>query len=327
MPAELWRRVAQVGKETVAGTPVVATRRMYVRDLNMNNGRPTNFKRFDVRRRDNQLAATQGPDQPEGSGTVDVSADELMEWLETAFGAPTTTTPGGATTARQHVYKPSTTVPTMTVEFDDAANVNRMSGVRVNTLEFSGDASGEMSVAVGLFGQGFTDSFGSLAALTDRVPTFLDAWQTTFAVAALGGTPAVVADTLISWRVNVNNALSRVYTANNTQSATAINFGELDVSGNISLLASSAGAAAEMAAWAANTPRLLQIEHLGPANGIETGHRRTVRITVPVAFEAPDRGQESQGSRAYQLPFRYLYGAAEGYGIQVTLINSRTASF
>lgn len=329
MPGELWRQIAQVGLESTPGTPVVATRKMYLRDLTFSNDREQRLKRFWVGRRDNQLAATQGPDVVAGSATCDVSADELMEWAQLCFGAPTTTTPGGATLGRQHVYKPSTNPSAGTIEYMDGSQNQRAAGVRVDTMEIAGSVDGDLTCSLGFFGQGLTDAFGSLASLADRTPTYMDGWQTNLYVDGFAGTPGTTAVTgaLVNWRVNIANQMSRLYTAANTQVATGVNFGELMVEGHVTLLASAAAGIAELANWSANTSRMIRLEFLGPANSIETGQRHTVRIDVPANYAPPDRGAEAQGSRVYQLNFNYLYQSTLAAGVVFTLINARTAAF
>lgn len=329
MAGELWNRVAQLGKEVTPGTAVAATRKVYLIDPSVANARESRQHRFATGSRSNVLAVTQGPDVIGGSAQLVLSADELLEWLLIGIkGGVTPTTPGGATLARLWTFVPSTTLETATLRYNDGVAAYIAAGVQVNQFTFEGSVEGDNMVSLDLFGR--SRVAGALTgALSDRTPTFLQGWQTNVYIDALGGTPGttLVSNAVLNWQVAINNNLDRKFFAGNTQQAGGIVFGDFEVSAQLTFEASAAIAATELANWEANTPRLVRLEFLDVANGIETGFRRFVTIDLPGHWSEPDLAGEDKGTRTYQFNLMQRYDNTNAFDVQIRLQNARTAAW
>ncbi len=331
----LWSQALQIGKEVTPGTPVAATRKAYSTDISMTKTQEPRVHRFPNGTRFNVLQVTKGPTEAGGSVAFPMSASEILEWLSiTVQATPAATTPGGATIAKLYTFKPGNTAPdSMTIERDDGAgitnNFQQVTGVRGDQLTIAGSAVGENTATFTLFGQDLSDVLAGLtAALPDRTPSILEGWQTNWYATTLGGTPGaggVLSGSLLEWNVQMGNALSRQYTAQNTQAANSVNFGLGDITGSFKLAGQSATTRTKLAEWASDTAQLLRLEFLGPANGIETGHREFVTIDLPGKFTSPDRNQEDAGNRAVSLPFQYVYDPTNAFALQIRCQCNRSA--
>lgn len=284
MPGELFREVVQIGKEVTAGTAVAATRKLYLSDVSFTRQRDKRVHAFATGTRDNVRASTLGPVQAGGSVKTPVSAEELLELLLiTIQGGVTPTTPAGATNARLWTFKPSNTLDSATFERNDGANLQRLLGARGNQLTIAGSVGGANEATVALFATDRQDNWaGPLTSLTDRVPTFLEGWQTRLWIDPLGSTPGgiLIPNALINWEVRFGGNLGRKYTANNTLAATSVTLGMLDITATLMLEASAAQALTELANWDANTGRVVRLEFLGPVGGIEAGANEAQTITI-----------------------------------------------
>lgn len=326
----LWQEVCQIAKETVAGTPLPATRKVYLEDVSFSKTRPNQIHKFATGTRDNVRAVTQGVTAAGGSVKIQMSADEILEWLNITFGPAVITTPGGATLTRLHTYKPSLTLDSATIERNDGERVHRLVGVRGNGMSIDGSVDGDNTATFDLFANDRDDTFGTLTgSLTDRNPTFMSGWRTNVYMNNLGAAAAttVITDILTDWSIKFAGNLGRVYAAGNTQAAIATVPGELDISADLTFLAASAQMAAELTAWGAGTGRLLRFEFIDTSAFIEGTLRRFVTVDIPGYWDSPDFNKESQGVRAYGYPLNYVYDATVGAGIVVRAQCPRTAPF
>lgn len=272
----------QWGRETTPGSAVAATRKMYFQDPSLSITRDPRVHRFMTGTRDNVRAYTNGPIQAAGAVQLPLSADEILELLLISVqGGVTPTTPVGATNARLWTFKPAGSLDSATAEWDDGARVWQGAGIRGNQLQIQGANDAENSVSLDLFGTNVVA--GSLTgALSERVPTFMEGWQTRFYVDPFTGTPGTtpVPGILRNWQVSNNNNLDRVYAANNTLGANRVTSGELDLTGSFTFDAYPGQALTEFNNWAAGTKRLIRLEFLGPADEIEAGANEAQTITV-----------------------------------------------
>lgn len=325
----LWQEVAQIGKETVLGTGVPATRKMYFETLSITKDRANRPHRFKTGTRDNQRAVTQGPTQAGGALSLPIHADELLEMLLISVkGAVTPTTPGGATLTRRWVFSPSTALDSITLERNDGSRVHRGLGVRGGKITFAGSVDGDNMCSVDLFATDRDDTFSTLTgSLTDRNPAFLEGWQTLFFIDALGATPGTTqfTDVLVDWSIPLDNGMSRIYAAGNTQAAIATIPGELDLKPVFTFLAESAASATFITNWGAGTPKLLRIEFRGAT--IESTFFKSVKIDIPGYWDSPDFNKESQNVRAYGAPMDYIYDSTLGAGIVITCDTTRTTAY
>lgn len=280
---QLWSGKTQIGKETTAGTGVAATRVFYPRELSLMRDREFRTHRSQTGTRDNLRQVTLGPITAGGSLSQAMSADESLElFLITLQGGVTPSTPSGATLARLWEFKPSTSLDSATIEWDDGARVWEGYGMRGNTLSIEGEVMGENVISVELFGTDVAENGSLTGALSERVPTFLEGWQTnlycdTFG-AAFGQT--WIPSALRNWTINFNGNLSRFYTAGNTLQAARIPTGELDITASLTVDAAGAFGVAEYSNWSAQTKRGVRLEFVGPAAEIEAGANEAQTITI-----------------------------------------------
>ena len=281
IPAELWRRQVQLGREVSYGVPVAATRKAYLTDPTFTREVTAEEVRFATGTRDNVRAIVYGPVEAGGSVSMPISPDELLEWLLCGIrGSVTPTTPSGAVNARRWYFTPGTSLDSMTIE-ESAGDVWRIPGVYVNEFTFAGNVREALqNVTMTLFGKDKTTLGSITAALADRTPNFAQGWQTRVFLDAFGGTPQTLQKSfaVTDYSVTIGNGLDRVYTADNTQSAATVSIGELTVTAMIRVLATSALATAEFANWVAGTSRLLTLS-IGNNDVIDVGTNEVQTLT------------------------------------------------
>lgn len=276
---EVWRRQLQIGLETTYGVAVAATRIIYARDITITRERPPRLHEFDTGTRERIRAHTLQSIESGGGLTLDVSADEGLEWFALGFGAPTISTPAGGTLARQHLFTPLSTVPSATLEWQDGAKIWKATGVRVSKITISGSANGPNEMKVELFCKDLTTLSALTGALTARTPTFIEGWETRAFIDAFAGTPGTtqVGNTVLSWEVVFDFMLQRKYTADNTLAMARAILGPVAVTATFKLEAISATTTTEYAAWDAETNRLVRLDfgnneqlEASPTNEVQT---------------------------------------------------------
>jgi hypothetical protein len=309
---------------------VAATRVAYLETVSLNKKRSNRTHRFKTGRRDNQMAVTQGPTMVEGQVKLPAHPNEWLEWLAITFGDGAITTPGGGTLSRTHTYKPTASLTSMTLERNDGSRVYRGLGIRGAGLSIDGSVDGDNSGTFDLYGNDVDTAFTTLtAALPARNPPFLEGWQCKFFLDALGGTPGTtqISDLLADWSIKLNNNMTRIYAAGNTQAAIGTVPGELDLSSDLTFLAESTAAATELTNWNAGTPKLLRLEFIGPV-AIEAAIFPTIRIDIPGYWGDVDRNKEAFGAvRAYGFPLDYVYDSTLASGIVIACTCNRLTAF
>ena len=331
MAGETWRQIVESGVETVWGNPVAGSRKLYplLDGFSLTNEREGRPKRMAVASRANVRGFTSGPDQVGGSMRFDMSPEELVEpCLITLQGAVTPTIPVGGTLARLWTFTPGgTSLDSATFRYNDGANVFIVAGMYGQSLVLEGSAAGESTATTELFGKSLAS--GALTGgLADRTPEYLEGWQANLYVDTFAGTPgttAVVA--LTAWTVTLGNNLTRKYYADNDKAANKIPIGVLDATAQLTFEASEAATLTEFNNWNSDTPRLVRLEFLGPANGIETGQRRFLTVDMPGNWSAPALSNEGEGTREYQFTLQARYEPTLGAMARVRLQNTRTAAW
>lgn len=309
MAGELWNSEVRIGRETTYGTaPGSLTRKLYLRDPVFTRERTPRPQRFATGTRDNQRAHTLGPVMAGGRASMAVSGDELIEFLLLGMSnAPVITSPSGG--GSLWTFKPGTTFDSATLEMHDGARWEREVGVRVNTMRFSGSAQQENAVTVDLFGSDLNLIGPSTFSGSDRVPTFIEGWETTLATDLFGSTTfaSLTAGTLISWDITFNNNLGRKYTADNANKASGVVLGVLDISATLVYEAAASAAAVEFANWDAQTKREVRLTFGKNALIPTTTNQYFVDITLPGAWSAVNLGGNDAGTRTYELGLNYVY--------------------
>src|SRR5262245_56593032 len=331
MPGEVWRSQVEAGVETTWGVAVAGSRQLYplLEGFALTNEREGRPKRMAVNSRANVRGFTSGPDLVGGTARVDMSPEELIEWLLiTLQGAVTPSTPGGATLARLWTFTPGgTTLDSATFRYNDGAQAFIAAGMYGQSITFAGSADGEYTATVELFGKSLAT--GALTGgLAQRTPEFLEGWQAQLYIDAFGGTPGttlVVA--LTDWNVVLGNNLTRKYYADHDRAANKIPIGVLDATAELTFEASEAASLTEFTNWNNDVARLVRLEFLGPTNGIETGQRRFLTIDLPGNWMSPQLSGEGEGTREYTFTLQAKYDSVNGFMARVRAQNARTAAW
>lgn len=332
MAGELWRSTFQFGKEVTPGTSVAATRKMYFRREGsmLSTPREARVHRFMTASRSTARKVTRGPKAPGGGLVLPLSSSEIIELLLLGVqGGVTPTTPAMATNTRLWTFKPSTAdLDSATIEWRDGPRDWEGAGYRVNTLTMAGSVGGEITVTADLFGVNLVAA-AITGALSDRVPDFIEGWQSKLYVDAFGGAAGttVVAGTLMNWTVTINNNLDRSYTADNTLAANEVHSGEIDVTAQMTFKASAAAALTAFNDLEAGTEKLVRLEHQDETGFIETTFRRFVTVDLPGQWTAIDLSQSEGPIRTYQLDYQAYYDPTNAYDVQIRAQNNRTSAY
>lgn len=327
MAGELWRSIAQVGKEVTPGTFVAATRKMYLENPSFTSTRDAQPRDYATGTRDSIRAITSGPQAVGGQVVLPMSADELTEiMLGTIVGGVTPTVV--LTTGQKWVFKPGSTLPdSQSWEWDDGARPWRVAGVRFNTLQIAGNVAGENMVTATPFGISMVQ--GAATSLTDRVPTLMQGWEAKVYIDAHAGTPGATLTVGygINWSWSYSNNMERKFYADNVNQTGAVIIGKMSLNGTFTFEAEKALALTEYNNWTAMTKRLMRFE-FGNNDTIPGGTaKRTVQIDIPMAYTAIDFAGTDRGTRVYQGTCQYVYDPTNAYGLSITLTNSRATAY
>jgi hypothetical protein len=326
MAGELWRSTHQIGKETTPGTAVAATRKMYfTEDSTFKRERSARPKRFSSASRQSVRAMTLGPTEVGGNLVMPLSASEIIEaLLMTIRGG---VTPTGAGDAKLWTFTPGETLDPVTMQWHDGARAWHVAGCYGNKLRIAGNVRDETTVTVEPFALSMVP--GALtSALVDRVPDFIEGWETKLYIDSFGGTArsTAIATTLINWDVEIDNQLARKYFADNTLNAAAITVGEIAVKAKFLVEAASSQATTELSNFDGVTRRLVGLE-FGQNEVISGSDKKFVTVDIPGAWEAVDLGQKDENTRAYELSLQYLYDPTNAYGLQIRAQNARSTAY
>lgn len=326
MAGELWRQYWQLGKETTPNTTVAATRRMYFGDKSvMKRERPPRPKRFSTGTRQSVRAFTLGMTEVGGSWEMPLSASEIIEWLLMSIAGGVTPTDNDPVFL--WVFTPGNSLESATAEWYDGARGWDCGGVLINKLTFEGSVDGENMVKAEPFGMSM-ETATPTGSLTERVPDFIEGWETALFVDSFGGTPGStqVDGTLINWSVELDNMLERKAFAQNTNNYLALPMGEIGVKAKLTFEAAPSGTATEFANWDAATKRLVRLM-FGNNEVISGSDKKFVSVDIPGAWDAVDISGSDKGTRTYELGLQYIYDPTNAFGLQIRAQNARSAAW
>ena len=325
MAGELYNQVWEIGNEVTAGTPVARTRKMYFdgssKLARKHDGRP---RKFATGTRDNTRAFTLGPQMVEGTISLPLSSDEILEPLLMTIDG--TVTPTGAT-EKIWTFKPGNTLDFCSIGWNDGARPWLASGVYGSKLKISGNVKDQTTVSMDVIGLTMTQT-ALTGGFADRTPRFIEGWETKLFVDAFGGTAGTtqVTGTLINWDIEIDNQLARKFYAANTNATSAVTVGELVVTAKLVFEASSATSLTEFSNWIAGTKRLVRIDFGN--NELITGiHYHQVTVDIPGAWDAVDLGGTDENTRTYELSLQYVYDTTNSYGLQIRAKNTRATAY
>lgn len=327
MAGELWLASAALGVESVYGTAVAATRRVYWRDPVLTRERTYHEKRYATGRRANVMNAKLGAVVAGGRFVQEVSADEMVETLLLGVqGGRTPTNLGSG--AYQWDFAPGNgPLDSATLEGNDGANDWQEYGVYINQIRLAGTpGDGENLLTNDLFGKERV-LLGTPADPAQRTPSSIEGWETAVYIDGFGayGT-TLIEHAVTSWDLTFNNNLGRKYFADNTLETGKVTVGQVDVTLEVGFEASTAIADAEYANWDAATKRSIQFV-FGGNELIGGSYYKTVKLTVHGAWAAMDTGQSGAGTREYRARLTGVFEPTLGDVIQWQLINDRATAW
>lgn len=331
MSGEQYLQIFQAGKEVTEGTPVAATRRLYVTGT-ITRDRAIHIIDASTGTRDQTVDAKSRAVTAGGSLTIPISADELLEFL--LCGVRGGVTPVVVLGASTWTFVPGA-LDSMTLEYFDGYRAWQENGVKVNSLRIAGGVTADNTVTIDLFardavyvGQSGVTFAAMTPSLAERVPDFLEGWEAALYIDAFGGTPGttLVSDTLISWDFTIANNLGRKYYGNNTTATGKVVTGNINITGQVTFEANAA-AMAEYANREGATKRLVRLQ-FGNNKGVGTGTaKKTVNLDLPGAWTTVDITPEDQGTKVYRYNFNYVRDPTNAFPVQIQCINARATAF
>ncbi len=334
MAGEIWRSQFQAAVETTYGSAITtATRRMYyTTDSHFTRVRAPRMHKFATATRDNSRAFTQGPVEVAGDLKQPLSASEIIELLLMGVdGTVTATQPdaGPNPTVYLWTFKPGTSFKSGSIQWQDGANAWQASGVMVNTLKIAGNANGPNEVTAGIFGKDLVA--GSMTgSLAERLPDFVEGWETKLWVDALGATPGTtqLSGLLVNWDVNLGNNLGRKYFAANSNTLGAVAIGELLADATLTFEASNEDGIDAFEDWDGTVGKLVRLDF---GNNVIIGAggtlKKFVTIDLPGYWSAIDLGQVDAMTRVYQLKLEAVYDVTNTFMAQIRCQNLRATAW
>lgn len=327
MSGELWRSVFQIGKETTPGTGVAATRKLYATtdDSRLTRERTPRPRRFSTSTRDNVRAFTLGPIEGSGMVKMPLSSAEILEFL--LMGVAGGVTPTGAGVAKLWTFTPGDSLDSATLEWYDGARGWESTGTYTNKWKISGSVTDENMFEAELFNLG-VEKETVTPSLPDRLPNYIEGWETKLFVDAFGATPGTtqVPGTLINWEVEFDNQMTRKYFAENSQNAGKIPIGELEVKAKLTFEADTSAANTEFDNWDGATKRIVRLD-FGNNVLIDGSDYEFVTVDIPGAWDAFDLGGSDEGTRTYELGLQYVYDPTNAFGLQVRAQSDRATAW
>lgn len=195
-----------VAPESVFGTFVTPTRAYPVLKASHTVGREYIDKRYTASGRalNNRY---QGKKAPSGSIEMDLWPDYMGRFLRAAGFEVTTTTPGGATTARQHAFLLGTTMqlPSLSAQIKrSAAIATNLRGLVIDKITIKAVAGETVSFMVDFLAKdeapagGTWDADGSASEAVIANPTYIGATLVPYrffnAALVIGGTPSILSN-------------------------------------------------------------------------------------------------------------------------------------
>lgn len=324
---ELWRRRGQIGKETVAGTPVAATRVIYPTDIGLTSDVEMNIPAVMTGQRYTNVDARPRATQVSGSYAAALSFADIVEMLLIGLNGGVTPTTVG-TTGKQWAFTPGLTLDSATVEYFDGARNWQAAGVRANTLGIDWDANGDAAVTADLFGTAFAQVAAS-TGLAERIPEMVGGWESKLYLDAFGAAPGTtnIATTMLSGSFSMGNNLGRKYFSDNTRNAGRIISGNLEATMTVLMEGVSPTALAEYTNRNAGVKRLVRVE-LGNNDVIGAGPaKKLIWIDFPCIASGVDLGQDDESTRAYEMTYTYIYDPTNAFPFRITVINDRATAW
>jgi hypothetical protein len=325
----------RVGVETVYGTAVVPTRRLYLAPGGgLTPGGTAVVNPVVTGDRAQDVSGRPGATAPAGTYSLPVATDTILEWLSLGLNdTPSVTTPGGGTTTRLHTYTgPGTALKSGTLQWHDGARPWQQTGVYADTGAIAIAANGQATLSGSLFGKAHTQT-ALTGAPTAYTPIPHAGWEWKFYVDPVAGsdnygtTLIAAADSLTQAQIPLfNNALGRLYTGANTRDMQQAVINPFQAAGSVTFRAAGARALTEYNDFVAGTYKRLKFA-FGDNIILEGVLTAYVAVDIQVMWTEFNLINEEGGVRTYVASFRYIKDQTNAFAIRVRAQNSRAAVF
>jgi hypothetical protein len=234
------------------------------------------------------------------------------------------------TGANVWTFKPSSTLDSLTLEWMDGYRAWQLFGTYFDTLKiaFNATATGDSVVNVTAFGKDRVDMGSITGALTSRTPVWIEGWESAVYIDAMGAAPGVTPFAkAIMGEVTLTNHLGRKYVATNSQATSFVTFGELDVTGSITM-EGDASSVPEYNNWDLSVPRLFRwvLGNNGAALGAST-LKRKIMLDIPAYYTVADLSGQDANTQILKASFNYSYDVANAFSFAATVVNNRSTAY
>lgn len=320
---EVALRRLQAALETVRGTDLAATRRVYAtghmeKDIELLS--PAEDRGTFISNYRSTLGVVTAALPLEGG----VSYEDLAWWLQLALKGGVTGTLR-AVTAYDYIFVPTPSTDDLksaTFEWGDDTQAFQSNYCMVDTLEISGALNSYWTFSVGLIGNDMLPTTFT-GALADRTVEDVNTYLTKLAIGAAGAVPsAYMTGRFIGFKLTINNKLSRKYFADGVSPALGgMGRGKREFTLELTF-EGNAATITERGVWEAGTSRVARITAEGSAIAGSTGPvKRTVDIVFPGKWQAYAVGERDTNT-IFTAMLRNEYDATLAYDLSATVTNA-----
>lgn len=323
--------LAQAGVESVRGTPVAATRKVYARIAPSYDRPVATFQdtsgTFEARRR-----VMYGRQRVGFSATDIATYEDLAWWLGLAMRGGVSPVAGTGTPIPQtRTYTPSLSVDDLaaiTLEFNEAGNPYESSQVMVNSWTLRGDTDsddeGAWMFEAELLGRDWAPT-AFTAAIPDRATEPIIARGTKLFIDPAGGTIGTtqVTGKLISWSITGNNNVHFKAFAEDELAfaANKVGRGERTFDAEFTMEFDSDAEFANLRA-AAGAQRLIRLEREGTQIPTAGGTaKKRLRVDMNGYWSGISWG-DREGNITATFGLQCFYDATSGYSLRAEVVNA-----
>jgi len=272
-----------------------------------------------IRGRRDPVAPFDGNESVDGPLVVPVDVRNIGLWLKALLGAPDSTDNGDGT--YDHVYSISDSQPSMVLETRLSDNTSvikyiKHNGCKLNSLEISAGGDGELVANLNIMGA--AEALGDSAYDSDPTELSFQRFRNFQATLKEGG--SALTGTATNMTLNVAaNLDGDQYTIGDNGTRGDISEGLMGLSGSIDALFKDTSAAMLQKAID-STETSLEL-------AFEDSNGNSLTFTLP-ELQFAQQGPTVDGPQGVRisLPFQAYYDdAAEGTGLQVTLVNDQVS--
>jgi len=315
----------QIGVETVYGTGVAATRKLYPgAGSSLEKSFAFHTPNLDIASYDEARAGRYRQLTEAGGSITGMPLDTnmIVELLRMSVdGEKAAGVQEGATTAYLWAFNPGATLKSATIEFDASGQIWEAPGCLVNELSISWSPSDPVTVGATLLAKDVVKS-SLTGAIADFAMIPIQGWECSLFIDAAGGTAFTTAKaaTLLGGEIKIMNNLQRRYTDDNTQALTSVTRGKRSLEATLTVDLGTNGMA-QWDNWLAGTEVLVGLRF---GNNVLAGTaiNHKVDIAIPGVWTAQAIGDQNDGS-TLELTLSNVYNVALARSFQVAVMNTR----